>query len=207
MRKYGGMTAEERVAARRRRIMDAAIELFSTQGYGGTSMRAVLRHCHLPDRYFTESFASLDELLAAILEEIQQDEAARCRAALATGGTRRDRARGMLDVLAGGVVDDPRKGRIKLVESLAGGPLAAAERRRGLRRLASLVESLLREDWAAPGTDVTAMAMAVVGGVNQILLNWVDGGLAFSREDFVDQALHFFDAVAAFGAGPPPEGR
>lgn len=51
------------------------------------------------------------------------------------------------------------------------------------------------------------MAMAVVGGVNQILLNWVDGGLAFSREDFVDQALHFFDAVAAFGAGPPPEGR
>ncbi|WUD78116.1 TetR/AcrR family transcriptional regulator [Streptomyces sp. NBC_00510] len=207
MRKYGGMTAEERVAARRRRIMDAAIELFSTQGYGGTSMRAVLRHCHLPDRYFTESFASLDELLAAILEEIQQDEAARCRTALAAGGTRRDRARGMLDVLAGGVVDDPRKGRIKLVESLAGGPLAAAERRRGMRRLASLVESLLREDWAAAGTDVTAMAMAVVGGVNQILLNWVDGGLAFSREDFVDQALHFFDAVAAFGAGPPPEGR
>lgn len=69
---------------------------------------------------------------------------------LAVAGTRRDRARGMLDVLAGGVVDDPRKGRIKLVESLAGGPLTAAERRRGLRHLASLVESLLREDWNAP---------------------------------------------------------
>ncbi|MFE0633494.1 TetR/AcrR family transcriptional regulator [Streptomyces sp. NPDC058864] len=177
MRKYGGMTAEERVAARRRRIMDAAIELFSAQGYGGTSMRAVLRRCRLPDRYFTESFASLDELLAGILEEIQRDEAEKCRAALAAGGTRRDRARGMLDVLAGGVVDDPRKGRIKLVESLAGGPLTAAERRRGLRRLASLVESLLHEAWTAPGADVTAMAMAVVGGVNQILLNWVDGGL------------------------------
>lgn len=207
MRKYGGMTAEERVAARRRRIMDAAIELFSAQGYGGTSMRAVLRRCRLPDRYFTESFASLDELLAGILEEIQRDEAEKCRAALAAGGTRRDRARGMLDVLAGGVVDDPRKGRIKLVESLAGGPLTAAERRRGLRRLASLVESLLREAWTAPGADVTAMAMAVVGGVNQILLNWVDGGLRFSREDFVGQALHFFDAVAAFGAGASPADR
>ncbi|MFE2546923.1 TetR/AcrR family transcriptional regulator [Actinacidiphila glaucinigra] len=201
------MTAEERVAARRRRIMDAATELFSARGYGGTSMRAVLRHCRLPDRYFIESFASLDELLAAILEEIQRDEAAKCQTALAAAGTRRDRARGMLDVLAAGVVDDPRKGRIKLVESLAGGPLTAAERRRGLRRLASLVESLLREDWNAPGADATAMAVAVVGGVNQILLNWADGGLEFSREEFVGQALRFFDAVAAFGAGVPPGGR
>ncbi|MFF7215920.1 hypothetical protein ACFZAU_36190 [Streptomyces sp. NPDC008238] len=113
----------------------------------------------------------------------------------------------MLDVLAGGVLDDPRKGRIKLVESLAGGPLTAAERRRGLRRLAALVESLLREDRTAPGADVTAMALAVVGGVNQILLNWVDGDLEFTREAFVGQALRFFDAVAAYGAGTPPAQR
>lgn len=199
MRNYGGMTAGERTAVRRRRIMQSAIELFAAQGYARTSIRSVLRHCGLPDRYFTESFSSLDELLAEVLKEIHQEEAARCEDALDGAGTRRDRARGMLGVLAGGVADDPRRGRVKLIESLAGGPLAARERRRGLRHLAGLVESLFREEWSDPDADVTAMAMAMVGGVNQILLDWADGELAFSRGEFVEQALNLFDAIAEFG--------
>ncbi|MGW6739884.1 TetR/AcrR family transcriptional regulator [Streptomyces sp. NPDC055025] len=202
MRTYDGMTAEERVSVRRHRIMEAGLDLFHAQGYTRTSIRAVLRRSRLQDRYFAENFASLDELMAEILKEMNEEEAARCRSVLDRTGTRRDRARGVLDVLARGVTDDPRKGRVKLIESLAAGPLAAKERRRGMRYMAELVESLLREDWPDPGIDVTAMSLAVVGGVNQILLNWADGGIQFSREGVVEQALHLFEAVAAFGGAP-----
>ncbi|MBW8706481.1 HTH-type transcriptional regulator RutR [Streptomyces sp. MBT84] len=201
MRTYGGLTAEERRSARRRRIMDSALELFATQGYPHTSIRSVLRHSGVQERYFTESFPSLDALMAAVLREIQEDEAVRCRRALDEGGTRRERARRMLDVLTHAVIDDPRKGRVKLIESLSAGPLAARERRRGLRHIASQVESLLLADRHDPRIDTTAMAMAVVGGVNQILLNWADGILHTSREDVVQQSLYFFEAIAEFGSG------
>lgn len=200
MRTYGGLTAEERRSARRRRIMDSALELFSVHGYPHTSIRSVLRHSGVQERYFTESFSSLDALMAAVLREIQEDEAAGCQRALDEGGTRRDRARRMLDVLTHGVTDDPRKGRVKLIESLSAGPLAAGERRRGLRHMAGLVESLLLADRHDPRIDTTAMSMAVVGGVNQILLNWVDGILRTSREDVVQQSLYFFEAIAGFGS-------
>lgn len=202
MRTYDGMTAEERVSARRRRIMEAGLDLFHAQGYPRTSIRAVLRHSRLQDRYFAENFSSLDELMAEILKEINQEEFARCQDVLDTAGTRRDRARGILDVLARGVTDDPRKGHVKLIESLAAGPLAAKERRRGMRHMADLVESLLREDWPDPGINITAMSVAVVGGVNQILLNWADGSFQFCREGVVEQALHLFEAVAEFGGAP-----
>ncbi|MEV0040487.1 hypothetical protein [Streptomyces sp. NPDC050804] len=202
MRTYDGMTAEERVSVRRHRIMEAGLDLFHAQGYTHTSIRAVLRRSRLQDRYFAESFSSLDELMAEILKEIHEEEAARCRSVLDMPGTRRDRARGVLDVLARGVTDDPRKGHVKLIESLAAGPLAAKERRRGMRHMAELVESLLREDWPDPAIDVTAMSIAVVGGVNQILLNWADGSIRFSREGVVEQALHLFEAVAEFGGAP-----
>ncbi|MFF3751452.1 TetR/AcrR family transcriptional regulator [Streptomyces sp. NPDC002018] len=202
MRTYDGMTAEERVSARRRRIMEAGLDLFHAQGYPRTSIRAVLRRSGLQGRYFAENFSSLDELMAEILKEVNREEAAKCQEALDAAGTRRDRARGILDVLARGVTDDPRKGRVKLIESLAAGPLAARERRRGMGQMAGLVQSLLREDWPDPGIDVTAMSLAVVGGVNQILLNWADGSFHFSREGVVDQTLHLFEAVAEFGGAP-----
>ncbi|MDT0468159.1 TetR/AcrR family transcriptional regulator [Streptomyces gibsoniae] len=203
MRTYGGMTAEARISARRRCIMESGLELFSTLGYPQTSIRSVLRHSGVRERYFTESFSSLDELMAAILREIQEEETGRCREALDAGGTRRDRARGMLEVLTRGVTDDPRRSRVKLIESLSAGPLAASERRRGMRHLAALVESLLLEGWHDPEINTTAMSMAVVGGVNQILLNWVDGVIQTSREDVVQQSLYLFEAIAEFGAGTP----
>ncbi|MGW2857848.1 hypothetical protein ACWDAZ_40660, partial [Streptomyces sp. NPDC001215] len=101
-------------------------------------------------RYFTESFSSLDELMAAILRQIQEEEAGRCQESLDAGGNRRDRARGMLEALTQGVTDDARRGRVKLIESLSAGPLAASERRRGMRHLAGLVESLLLAGWHNP---------------------------------------------------------
>ncbi|MFD9004118.1 TetR/AcrR family transcriptional regulator [Streptomyces sp. NPDC059582] len=205
MRTYDGRTAEERVAARRQRIMESGLELFCTLGYSRTSIRAVLRHSKLQDRYFTESFSSLDDLMAGIVKEIYADETTRCRAAVESGGQRRDRAQRMLDVLTHGLIDDPRKGRIKLVESLAAGPLTAQERRRGLLGMAGLVESLLTAGWRDPAVQPAVMAMMLVGGVNQILLNWIDGIFAgSSREDVVEQVLHAFDAVVDLGTGTAP---
>src|SRR6201996_1929015 len=97
MRDYDGKTAAERVAERRARLIDAGIELFGEHGYAGTSIRAVLRQAGLRDRYFGESFADLDALLAAAYDQLIEEELAGSSAAIegTQGGT--EGARAMLE--------------------------------------------------------------------------------------------------------------
>ncbi|HWG94520.1 MAG TPA: TetR family transcriptional regulator, partial [Mycobacteriales bacterium] len=58
-RVYGGLTAEERAAQRRSRLLAAGLEVFGTVGYAGATQRAVLQQAGLGERYFEESFADL----------------------------------------------------------------------------------------------------------------------------------------------------
>ncbi|MFI6359024.1 TetR/AcrR family transcriptional regulator [Streptomyces sp. NPDC050743] len=205
MRTYGGATAEERASLRRRRLMDSGLELFSSRGYAHTSIRAVLRHAGLKDRYFAESFTSLDDLMAALMRDIYEEQITRCADAIATHQPLRDRARSMIDLIAGLPVEDPRKGRVKLTESLGAGPLTARERRLGLQRMSDLVGSLLREGLHDPRIDPTTLSVAVVGAVSEMLLSWFNGELCISREELVDQALLLFEAITEHAAATSHE--
>jgi len=89
MRDYDGKTAAERIAERRERLVNAGVELFGERGYAATSIRAVLQKSGLRDRYFGESFADLDSLLAAVYARLIDQEIAACAAAIdkTNGGT------------------------------------------------------------------------------------------------------------------------
>ncbi|MFF2993275.1 TetR/AcrR family transcriptional regulator [Streptomyces sp. NPDC057950] len=195
MRTYGGATAEQRASTRRRRLMESGLELFAGQGYAHTSISAVLRHAGLKDRYFAESFSSLDDLMAALMREIYEEQIARCAEAIGTDEPLRDRARNMIDVVVGLPLEDPEKGRVKFAESLGAGPLTARERRLGLRRMSDLVGSLLRERPLDPRIDTAALSVAVVGAIGEMSLSWFSGALDVSREDLVDQGLLLFEAI------------
>src|ERR1700712_610595 len=65
-RAYGGVAMEERVAARRARFVEAGFELFGTQGFRGSTVRGICAAAGLTDRYFYESFATLEALLAEV---------------------------------------------------------------------------------------------------------------------------------------------
>ncbi|MFD7876209.1 TetR/AcrR family transcriptional regulator [Streptomyces sp. NPDC059766] len=195
MRTYGGATAEERASLRRRRLMESGLELFADRGYAHTSIRAVLRHAGLKDRYFAESFTSLDDLMAALMRDIYEEQVARCADAIAADQPLRVRARNVIDAVVGLALEDPRKGRVKLTESLGAGPLTARQRRLGLRRMSGLVESLLREGRHDPRIDPATLSVAVVGAVSEMLLSWFNGELGISREELVDQGLLLFEAI------------
>ncbi|MFC5199897.1 TetR/AcrR family transcriptional regulator [Streptomyces kaempferi] len=195
MRTYGGATAEQRASLRRRRLMESGLELFAGRGYAHTSISAVLRHAGLKDRYFAESFSSLDDLMAALVREIYEEQIARCAEAIGTDQPLRDRARNMIDIVVGLPLEDPEKGRVKLTESLGAGPVTARERRLGLRRMSGLVDSLLRERPLDPRIDTAALSVAVVGAIGEMSLSWFSGVLDASREDLVDQGLFLFEAI------------
>jgi AcrR family transcriptional regulator len=69
-RAYGGLSPEDRVAARRARLVQAGAELFGIQGLRATTVRGVCAEAGLTDRYFYESFTSLEDLLAAVYTDM-----------------------------------------------------------------------------------------------------------------------------------------
>ncbi|WP_433556122.1 TetR/AcrR family transcriptional regulator [Pseudonocardia xinjiangensis] len=202
MRDYDGKTAAQRVADRRRRLIEAGYELFGEHGYAGTSVRAVLRRSGLQDRYFAESFADLDSLLAAVYERIIDEELIRCRAAIDAAGGSSASARAMIDALTRALEGDRPRARIKLREVLSAGPVTRRQRRKGLYNLAELVAELLPPTPSSAG-DPLLLALGVVATANELLITWLDGERGLTRQGVVDAVTFMFDAVADRMAATP----
>ena len=76
------------MAGRRARFIEAGIEVFGQQGLRGATVRGVCAAAGLTDRYFYESFPSLEALLQAVYQQLSDE--------LAQGLERLLRADGLL---------------------------------------------------------------------------------------------------------------
>jgi AcrR family transcriptional regulator len=73
VRPWRGVSATERTAERRERLIEAALEVFATRGYSASTVRDVCREAGLTERYFYESFRNREALLAALADRIVDD--------------------------------------------------------------------------------------------------------------------------------------
>jgi AcrR family transcriptional regulator len=196
MRDYNGKTAAERIAQRRERLIDAGVELFGERGYAATSIRAVLQQSGLRDRYFGESFADLDSLLAAVYSRLIDEEISGCAAAIDKTNGGSEGARAMIDTITRSFEKNPGKARIKSREILSGGPVAREQRHAGLRRLAQLVADLLPPSTALNSGDALLLGLGIVAAADEFLMTWMDGAEGLTRDRVVDTVTLLFDATA-----------
>jgi AcrR family transcriptional regulator len=195
---YRGVPAEERRAERRERLLDAAFELLGTKGAQATTVRGVCAAARLTPRYFYESFAELDALLVAVFDRMFEEATAKVLAAMeAAPPDPRARSRAAIETFVTFLTDDPRRARIAFVEGLGNEPVM---RRRldGMRLFAGLVAAEARALYQPPPeadglVDITATML--VGGMAELLITWVDGSLAVSREQLIDDVSELFFAT------------
>ena len=184
------------LAERRERLIDAGVELFGERGYAATSIRAVLQQAGLRDRYFGESFADLDALLAAVYSRLIDEEISGCSAAIDKTDGGSQGARAMISTITRSFEKNPGKARIKSREVLSGGPAAREQRRAGLRRLAELVADLLPPSTALSRSDVLLLGLSIVAAADELLMTWMDGAEGLTRGRVVDVVMLMFDATA-----------
>ncbi len=191
-RRYAGLTAEERAAQRREQLVDAGLELFGTLGFSGTSIRAVLRESGLAERYFYESFDSLEALLVGVHERIHAQVAAAVRIAAETGGDDVEaRTRAGLRAFIEEITTDPRFVRIKLQE-LSGhaGDEVRAFRNRAFTTYANLIMDYAPQERAdALGLNGRALAIAVLSAMESLIDSWAGGELPVSLDDLIEHAV------------------
>ncbi len=210
-RRYRGITAAERRAERRERLLEAGLELFGTVGYARTSVRAVSAAASLNSRYFYESFGSREDLLYCVYQRIVSDIFTRASEAVAQEDTIEGKARAGLRAGWTAVTEDRRKARIVALEVVGVSERIERLRRETRRALAQLTaeQALSLAGGARLRLDPVLTARALMGGVVEVLLDWINGDLNASVDEVVELFTALFTAaayaaVAPKAPGPPP---
>ena len=192
--------------------MEAGLELFGTLGYASTSVRAVSAAAGLNSRYFYESFGSREDLLYAVYQRIVTDIFTRAAEATARETTLEEQARAGLRAAWTAVTEDRRKARVVALEVV--GVSERLERlrqetRQGLAQLTADNAMSLAGQGIKLRLDPVLTARFLMGGVVEVLLEWINGDLDASADEVVEHFTALFTA-AAFAtvardapAGPP----
>lgn len=197
-RPWRGVSASDRRAERRQRLLDAGLELFGTRGVAETGIGDICEQAGLTKRYFYESFASIDELAEAVFEQTTDRIAERVIPGIVAGGGSDPRP--ALSAYVEAVVGDPRVVRLLAVEGRIG-PLAQsgagfADRAVDLWFAFAGDDAQRRED---PALRLRAYAFA--GAMAQIGLAWHDGQLRMDTDEMLDELVALFYRVS--DANPP----
>jgi AcrR family transcriptional regulator len=204
-RRYRGATPAERRAARREQLMEAGLELFGTQGYANSSVRAVSEAASLNTRYFYESFAGREELLLSVYQRILVEILTQATEAVTQAGTIDDKGRAGIRVAWTILTEDRRKARIVALEVVGVSDELEKLRRQSRQALAKLTAD---QAMSVMGDDVrlvldpALVARALIGGAVELLLAWIHGDLDHSVDEVVEHLTRLFTAAAYASVEP-----
>ncbi|MCW2841218.1 MAG: TetR family transcriptional regulator [Aeromicrobium sp.] len=196
---YRGRTAEQRVSDRRARLVEATLELWGREGRSRVTMTRICGEAGLTERYFYESFETIEVALAAVMDEIAAEIATRSVAALeSAGGGPTERVRAAIGAFVEILTDDPRKARVALVESASVEALRP-HRAELMRRFAELAADEARELYGADAwgpAEGRLAATMFIGGVAELVTGWVEGSVPVTPAELVAAATHLFTVTA-----------
>ncbi|KUI36898.1 transcriptional regulator [Mycobacterium sp. GA-2829] len=188
-RAYGGQSADARRRQRRARLLDVAMDAMARNEWRGTTVGGLCAAAGLNKRYFYESFADLDALSAAVVDDIA--ETVRTATVLAANAHDGLEAQAYAAVAAAvhALVDDPRRARV-LLGGVAASPELHDHRAAVMRRLTTV---MIDNGRRVHGVELDADPLArvapafIVGGTADAILGYVDGRVGLPFDEFVAQ--------------------
>lgn len=172
------------------------------EGWRLVTIDGLCRRAKLNKRYFYESFADLDAVADAVVDELAAhllaiglDAAHRAqRAGLATEAL----ARGVMKVVIGWLVADPRRAQV-LFSEVSDNPRALAHRKMVIRHMADELSAFGHVFHGAekPQPIAQAGAALLIGGSIEAVLSWLDGDIDMPLDEFIDDIAGFWVAVGS----------
>jgi AcrR family transcriptional regulator len=190
--------ADDRRACRRRLLLDAAFDLLGTEGWPGTTVRAVCDAARLNPRYFYESFDDLDSLVVAVYDAtLDELRAALVHSLDAAPPDMPSQMRAAVEATVRFVHDDRRRGRVLYVEALGSEALNRRRIAAGHDLTAFIVSDAAARRGAVPVDDPIGMltASVYVGAFSEVLVAWLDGHIDVGRKQLEHDLTRLFLGV------------
>ncbi len=221
-RRYGGIAAEARLQERREKLIEAGIELFGSRGYHAVTVREICTAAKLTERYYYESFASLEKLFAAVYAHVALELKQATLAALGRAqGHPLALAEAALRVFFEYVRNDPRRARILLIDAVTIGSDVGRLADQAMRDYTDLMRGfidVLFPDAAVAGLKPEMLSAGLIGANIRIATQWVQEDFRQPLETVLENTMAFYSAMNhRWGTerapakkprkGSPPKGR
>lgn len=195
VRPYRGVEAADRVAERRRRFLEAGLDILgSDSDLYELTVRGICKQAGFALRYFYESFTDKDDLVAAVFDWVIADIAATTQAAVAAAPLKEQSRAGMANIVRT-IAADTRVGRL-LFSSQLSNPVVVRKRAESGALMAMLTFQQLGTLGAQDDAHTKAASHFVVGGVSQTITAWLAGDVQLEPDELVDQLALAIDKLA-----------
>lgn len=195
VRPYRGVEAADRLADRRSRLLEAGLDILGSKADPSElTVRGICRQAGVTARYFYESFADKDHLVAAVYDWVIAGIAASTQATVAAAPPRGQNRAAMANIVRT-ISEDPRVGRLLFNSELANSVLVRKRKEAG-----GLLTTLYGRDvGSALGVQESARSKATahfaVAGVAQTFSAWLDGDIELEAAALVDQLAAILDEL------------
>lgn len=177
VRDYGGISAVDRRAERRGKLLAAGRQIWGESGVTEVTVRGVCTAAGLTPRYFYEQFGNRDALLFAVSDDVRdQLLEAMIAAGVGSPGSLTDKLRAALTAFFDLIAVDPHVHRIA-TSDLSAIPGLYEHRARILDMITDVIVEqapAVLDGPAPPPAELRRGALFIVGGVNQIIEAWLD---------------------------------
>jgi AcrR family transcriptional regulator len=190
---------EPEVHAHRHRLLEGMARAVAAKGYADTTIADIVREASVSRRTFYEHFAAKAECLIALYEAASHNLLKVLRSAIDPAKDWRDQVDLALAAYLQGMAQNPVLLRTLLMEILGLGPQGLAARRRVNLEVAGFMLGVVNGAQARGASQAPLspeLAMAVVGGINELVLQAVEEGRTASLQELVAPAGQLLRAVA-----------
>jgi AcrR family transcriptional regulator len=184
-RTYSGLSASERDAERRARLLAAGRELIGTHGYAAISVEKLCATSKVSSRHFYQLYANKEAAFLDVYDSITAQAYVDAVASLEAteGEPMMERITKAFMAYVGPMVEDLRAARIAFVEIIGSSPVVENRRLDFRERLVELVVSeggAAVERGEIADRDFRFVTLALAGATNAIVYDWT---LRADRED------------------------
>src|SRR3954471_14636093 len=156
------------------RLLQGMAKAVADKGYAGTTIADIVREAAVSRRTFYEHFTSKGECLVALYEAASHNALDVLRAAIDPAQPWDAQVEQALAAYLGCLASDPVLLRTLYVEILGLGPAGLAARRRVNDEIANFMLALVNGGPGRKKPLSPQMAMAVVGGINELVLDHIE---------------------------------
>jgi AcrR family transcriptional regulator len=182
VRPWRGVSADDRRTERRARLLESCLDVVGDVGVDGATVDAIVERAGLSKRYFYESFADRNDVLAEAFDELMNRVRRRIVLAVAEPEAA-GRLRAMVATLVRALAEDPRSARLYVEAGRS--PATESRRHRAFDEFSALVVDALF-DSSSDDPRTRATALLIVAGTTDVLARWLAGGLALDETEVVD---------------------
>ena len=202
-RSYRGMTLEQRTAERRERFLEAGLNIFGNEGFHAATVRKICKEAGLTDRYFYESYSSMEALLIEVYERCLKSILTRVQSTLLTVN-KAEAPDKLLNELLNHFfteMEDPRVAKVCMFEAEGVSDHMHNLYNDYIRRFVTILLSASQgytNKWPLSEEESEVLGNAIVGGIIQATRNWALNDYHLSKKSMINGIIVLFLGTQLF---------